>query len=95
MARWIQLLLGLLCMIVISSPQYVWALFTQPLTASLGSTESLVMAPQLMGSRDFTAEQVRQSGIAPGTVRLSIGLEDLGDLIADVDQALAQAAVQP
>ena len=31
--RWIQLLLGLVCMIVISSPQYVWALFTQPLTA--------------------------------------------------------------
>ena len=34
--RWIQLLLGLICMIVISSPQYVWALFTQPLTAALG-----------------------------------------------------------
>src|SRR4029450_9446627 len=38
MAPCIQLLLGLLCMIVISSPQYVWALFTQPLTASLGSS---------------------------------------------------------
>ena len=62
------------------------------LTASLGSTESLVMAPQLMGSRDFTAEQVRQSGVAPGTVRLSIGLEDLGDLIDDIDQALAASA---
>jgi O-acetylhomoserine (thiol)-lyase len=47
------------------------------------------MPPQLVGSRDFTAEQVRQSGIGPGTVRLSIGLEDLGDLIADIDQALA------
>ena len=33
--RWIQLLLGLVCMIVISSPQYVWTLFTQPLMASL------------------------------------------------------------
>jgi len=59
------------------------------LTASLGSTESLVMPPQLVGSRDFTAEQVRMSGIGPGTVRLSIGLEDIGDLIADIDQALA------
>ena len=29
--RWTQLLLGLLCMVVISSPQYVWTLFTQPL----------------------------------------------------------------
>ena len=59
------------------------------LTASLGSTESLVMPPQLVGSRDFTAEQLRLSGIGPGTVRLSIGLEDIGDLIADIDQALA------
>jgi cystathionine beta-lyase/cystathionine gamma-synthase len=60
------------------------------LTASLGSTESLVMAPQLMGSRDFTPEQARQSGVAPGTVRLSIGLEDLGDLIDDLDGALKE-----
>jgi cystathionine beta-lyase/cystathionine gamma-synthase len=59
------------------------------LTASLGSTESLVMAPQLMGFRDFTPEQARQSGMAAGTVRLSIGLEDIEDLVADIDQALS------
>jgi cystathionine beta-lyase/cystathionine gamma-synthase len=59
------------------------------LTASLGSTESLVMAPQLMGFRDFTPEQARQSGMAAGTVRLSIGLEDIADLVADIDQALS------
>ncbi len=58
------------------------------LTASLGSTESLVMPPQLVGSRDFTPEQVRQSGVTSATVRLSIGLEDAGDLIADIDEAL-------
>ena len=34
--RWLQLLLGLVCMMAISSPQYVWALFTRPLTAALG-----------------------------------------------------------
>ena len=34
--RWVQLLLGLVCMMAISSPQYVWALFTRPLTQSLG-----------------------------------------------------------
>ena len=34
-SRWIQLLLGLACMIVISSPQYVWTLFTQPLMGTL------------------------------------------------------------
>ncbi|HYR92262.1 MAG TPA: oxalate/formate MFS antiporter [Terriglobia bacterium] len=34
-SRWIQLLLGVVCMVVISSPQYVWTLFTQPLMGSL------------------------------------------------------------
>jgi OFA family oxalate/formate antiporter-like MFS transporter len=37
-SRWIQLLLGVVCMVTISSPQYVWALFTQPLTAALGAS---------------------------------------------------------
>jgi len=36
--RWMQLLLGLVCMIVISSPQYVWTLFTQPLMTAVGAT---------------------------------------------------------
>src|SRR5947209_7770437 len=36
--RWVQLILGLICMMVISSPQYVWALFTQPMTMSLGAS---------------------------------------------------------
>lgn len=34
--RWIQLALGMLCMMAISSPQYVWTLFTKPLAAKLG-----------------------------------------------------------
>ena len=36
--RWIQLALGLLCMMAISSPQYVWTLFTKPLMGKLGVT---------------------------------------------------------
>jgi OFA family oxalate/formate antiporter-like MFS transporter len=35
-SRWIQLVLGLICMMAISSPQYVWTLFTKPLMAKLG-----------------------------------------------------------
>ena len=61
------------------------------ITASLGSTESLVMAPQMMRSRDLTPEQVLVSAVGPGTVRLSIGLEDADDLVADVTAALAAA----
>ena len=37
-SRWTQLLLGLVCMVVISSPQYVWTLFTQPLMSTVGAT---------------------------------------------------------
>ena len=59
------------------------------LTASLGSTESLVVAPQMMRGRDLTPEQMRMSAVTEGTVRLSIGLEDVDDLIDDVKQALA------
>jgi cystathionine beta-lyase/cystathionine gamma-synthase len=58
------------------------------LTASLGSTESLVLAPQMMSGRDLTAEQLRLSAVTEGTVRLSIGLEAEEDLLADVLQAL-------
>ena len=59
------------------------------ITASLGSTESLVVPPALQKVRGFTATQQRWADIGPGTVRLSIGLEDVDDLIADLDQALA------
>jgi cystathionine beta-lyase/cystathionine gamma-synthase len=62
------------------------------LTPSLGSTESLVVAPQMMSVRDLTPEQRRVSGLTAGTVRLSIGLEDPADLEADVARALEAAA---
>jgi cystathionine beta-lyase/cystathionine gamma-synthase len=61
------------------------------ITPSLGATESLVMPPQLLGSRDLSEEQQRQAGIGPGTVRLSIGLEDVQDLLADLQQGLSAA----
>ena len=55
------------------------------------STESLVVAPQMMGGRDLTADQHKLSGVTEGTVRLSIGLEDIDDLVEDVKQALEAA----
>ncbi|MET0290892.1 MAG: aminotransferase class I/II-fold pyridoxal phosphate-dependent enzyme [Steroidobacteraceae bacterium] len=58
---------------------------------SMGSTESLVIPPALMGPRDLPPELEQLAGIAPGTIRLSIGLEDAGDLVADVAQALEAA----
>jgi len=58
------------------------------MTASLGSVDSLVMPPQLMQPREFTAEQREASLISESTVRLSVGAEDTDDLIEDLGQAL-------
>jgi cystathionine beta-lyase/cystathionine gamma-synthase len=66
------------------------ALFS--ITASLGSTESLVVAPAMQQPRGFTTEQAPWTDIGPGTVRLSIGIEDPEDLVADLGQALDQLA---
>jgi cystathionine beta-lyase/cystathionine gamma-synthase len=59
------------------------------LTASLGATESLAVTSQMMGSRELNADLQRLSGITAGTIRLSIGLEDTDDLLADLERALA------
>jgi len=61
------------------------------IAASLGSTESLVLPPALLQPRSFTAEQRVWSDIGPGTVRLSVGIEDSDDLVDDLQQALSAA----
>ena len=59
------------------------------MAASLGSTDSLVLPSQLLGSRDLTAAQQLATGVAPGSLRLAVGLENPADLLADLEQALA------
>jgi cystathionine beta-lyase/cystathionine gamma-synthase len=61
------------------------------IAASMGSPESLVIPPGLMGPYDLPPELAALSGLAPGTVRLSMGLEDPADLIADIRQAAERA----
>jgi cystathionine beta-lyase/cystathionine gamma-synthase len=72
-----------------ASARFADALQLFSMAASLGSTESLVVTAQMMGGRDLTADQQAVSGVTEGTVRLSIGLEDVDDLLADVTQALS------
>jgi len=71
-----------------ASARFADALQLFSMAASLGSTESLVVTAQMMGGRDLTADQQAVSAVTDGTVRLSIGLEDVDDLLADVTQAL-------
>ena len=59
------------------------------ITPSMGSSESLVMPPSLAGGLDLPGDLQQRCGMTPATVRLSMGLEDAGDLRADVLQALA------
>ncbi|MGH8638066.1 MAG: trans-sulfuration enzyme family protein [Burkholderiales bacterium] len=63
-------------------------LFAQ--AVSLGGIESLAMHAATTWSGTLGEEQMRASGVDPGLVRLSVGLEDASDLIADLDQALSQ-----
>jgi cystathionine gamma-lyase len=62
-------------------------LFT--LAESLGGTDSLIEHPAIMTHASVPPEQRRAIGIGDSLVRLSVGIEDVGDLIADLDQALA------
>ncbi len=56
--------------------------------ASLGGVESLISPPVLTSQWGHTDEQLRDAGVTRGMLRLSIGLEEVDDLIADLDQAL-------
>ena len=57
--------------------------------ASLGGIESLISMPVLTSQWGHSDEQLRAAGVTKGMLRLSVGLEDSADLIADLDQALA------
>ncbi|MEZ5883631.1 MAG: O-acetylhomoserine aminocarboxypropyltransferase/cysteine synthase family protein [Paracoccaceae bacterium] len=59
--------------------------------ANLGDTRSLIIHSASTTHRQLTEDQQRAAGAAPNVVRLSIGIEDAGDLIADLDQALSAA----
>jgi O-acetylhomoserine (thiol)-lyase len=58
--------------------------------ANIGDTRSLVIHPASTTHRQLTDEQRVAAGAGPDVVRLSVGIEDKADIIADLDQALAQ-----
>jgi cystathionine beta-lyase/cystathionine gamma-synthase len=57
--------------------------------ASLGGVESLMSLPVITSQWGHTDAQLREGGVTRGMLRLSVGLEDPPDLIADLDQALS------
>jgi cystathionine beta-lyase/cystathionine gamma-synthase len=60
---------------------------------SLGGVESLIGAPRVMSHGAMTEDERLERGIRPGLIRLSVGIEDVDDLIEDLGQALARVSV--
>ncbi|MBC7140549.1 MAG: PLP-dependent transferase, partial [Rhodobacteraceae bacterium] len=58
--------------------------------ANLGDTRSLIIHSASTTHRQLSPEQQMAAGAAPNMVRVSIGIEDVDDIIADLDQALAK-----
>lgn len=59
---------------------------------SLGDVYSLALYPPISSHRGLSAEELAEIGISDGLIRLSVGIEEVDDLIADLDQALAAAS---
>jgi methionine-gamma-lyase len=59
------------------------------LAVSLGGTETLIEHPASMSHAPLSEEALHRAGIPPGLIRLSVGIEDPEDLIADLTQALS------
>ena len=59
--------------------------------ANVGDTRSLILHPASTTHRQLTDEQRVAAGAGPDVIRLSVGIETVDDLIADLDQALAAA----
>jgi cystathionine beta-lyase/cystathionine gamma-synthase len=57
--------------------------------ASLGGTKSLIVHPASVTHTQLDAAGLAAAGLSEGTLRISVGIEDLPDLIADLEQALA------
>ena len=62
------------------------------LLANIGDAKSLVIHPASTTHQQLTAEEQQATGVTPEMVRLSVGIEDVRDIVADLDQALAASA---
>jgi O-acetylhomoserine (thiol)-lyase len=63
------------------------------LLANIGDAKSLVIHPASTTHQQLTEAEQRETGVSPELVRLSVGIEDIRDILADLDQALAKSSV--
>jgi O-acetylhomoserine (thiol)-lyase len=60
--------------------------------ANVGDAKSLIIHPASTTHRQLSDDELRAAGVGPGTIRLSVGLEDVSDLIWDLEQGFARVA---
>jgi methionine-gamma-lyase len=60
------------------------------LAVSLGDCDTLIVHPASTTHSSYSPEDLKKSGISPGLIRISVGIEDVHDIIEDLDQALKQ-----
>lgn len=73
-----------------TTSHFIDAMTIPYIAPSLGGVESLIEQPALMSYYELSTEERETIGIKDNLVRFAIGIEDAGDVIADLDQALAQ-----
>jgi O-acetylhomoserine (thiol)-lyase len=56
---------------------------------NLGDAKSLACHPASTTHRQMSSEEQRNAGVTPEMIRLSVGIEHIDDILADIDQALA------
>jgi len=71
---------------------FIDGLSIPPVTATLGSVVTYVVHPPTATHRQLDEAQLLAAGIPPGLIRISVGLEDIDDLLGDVDSALQATA---
>ena len=74
-----------------AGPQFIDKLQLLSHLANVGDARSLAIHPATTTHSQLTAEQQAAGGITPELIRLSIGIEHIDDILADIDQALAAA----
>jgi O-acetylhomoserine (thiol)-lyase len=70
---------------------FVEALELHSHVANIGDVRSLVIQPATTTHSQLTAEEMLASGVHPGMIRLSVGLETIDDILADLDRGFAAA----
>ena len=69
--------------------QFIDSLQLFSLLANIGDSKSLVIHPASTTHQQLTGEEQGSTGVVPNLIRLSVGIEDIADLIADLEQAFA------